>query len=377
MVYIAVLHILSSRFFFASSLWILLRPLLRILSVLCAVAGSSVSLPAIADINGNAEVFATKAPLVEHSLLLDIARAGDALVAVGERGHILRSTDNAVSWQQAEQVPTQATLTGVFFQDETRGWAVGHDTTILLTRDGGVNWEQVYSAPQDETPLLDVMFVNDKQGIAVGAYGLFMISNDGGVSWSKRDFITKSVNQPVYDRLDGPRDAAEPVTVEDMIDFHLNHITQADASTLYIAAEAGNIYRSDDLGRSWQQLNSPYEGSFFGVLPLNAEQLLIFGLRGHLFRSDDKGASWQPVETATQAMLTDALQTSEGVVVIAGLGGVSLMSFNQGQNFVVKPRADRLGNVALVEAKDGSIVMVGEGGVRRLVANDLAVPAKP
>ena len=41
--------------------------------------------------------------------------------------------------------------------------------------------------------------------------------------------------------------------------------------TMYIAAEAGSFYRSDDGGENWITLATPYEGSYFGVLALESE----------------------------------------------------------------------------------------------------------
>ena len=45
------------------------------------------------------------APLAEHSLLLDVTLAGERLIAVGERGHVLVSDDRGESWRQV-RVPT-------------------------------------------------------------------------------------------------------------------------------------------------------------------------------------------------------------------------------------------------------------------------------
>ena len=86
-------------------------------------------------------------------------------------------------------------------------------------------------------------------------------------------------------------------------DYHLNRIVAAGGARLYIAAEAGHLYRSDDGGAHWQQLASPYEGSFFDVLPLGGDALLAFGLRGNLYRSEDAGASWRRLDSGTLAML--------------------------------------------------------------------------
>src|SRR5689334_16251355 len=57
------------------------------------------------------------APLAATSLLLDLAKAGERYVAVGERGHVLLSDDNGATWRQAKSVPTRAMLTAVFFAD--------------------------------------------------------------------------------------------------------------------------------------------------------------------------------------------------------------------------------------------------------------------
>ena len=56
-------------------------------------------------------------------------------------------------------------------------------------------------------------------------------------------------------------------------DYHLNHIARSGTGRLYIAAEAGTIYRSDDDGQTWISLPSPYHGSFFGTLPLENDSL--------------------------------------------------------------------------------------------------------
>jgi photosystem II stability/assembly factor-like uncharacterized protein len=74
-------------------------------------------------------------PLAVKSLMLDLARAGPRVFAVGERGHVLYSSDEGRSWTQV-QVPGSANLNAVYFSDATHGWAVGHAEMILRTTDG-------------------------------------------------------------------------------------------------------------------------------------------------------------------------------------------------------------------------------------------------
>ena len=83
---------------------------------------------------------AVKSKLANEALLLGVTRAGKRLVAVGEYGDILLSDDEGQSWHQAKKVPTTVTLTAVDFVDDKTGWAVGHDTVILKTEDGGETW---------------------------------------------------------------------------------------------------------------------------------------------------------------------------------------------------------------------------------------------
>ena len=282
---------------------------------------------------------AVMSDLAVRSLLLDVERAGDRLVVVGERGHILTSDDNGATWTQSP-VPTRANLTGVDFADDTTGWAVGHDAVILATDDAGASWSIVYSAPDDEAPLLDVWFADDQTGFAIGAYGTFLETLDGGESWDSR-WISES-------------------------DSHLHQLVRAPDGTLYIAAERGEIYRSDDGGTEWTELPSPYEGSFFGAVAMADDVVLVFGLRGHVFRSEDRGDTWTEISSGTVAMLTDGVAFDDGRIAIVGLGGVLLVSDDDGLTFELRQQPDRLGINAAVIAADGELVVAGEGGVRRL-----------
>jgi photosystem II stability/assembly factor-like uncharacterized protein len=290
------------------------------------------------------------APLATRSLLLDGAAAEGLIVVVGERGHILVSRDQGRTWEQ-RPAPTRANLTAVHLHDANLGWAVGHDAVILRTRNGGESWERIHHAPEEERPFLDVWFSDDRHGLAIGAYGFLLVTEDGGNTWVSRE-------------IGGASDESEDDFYGGGFDYHLNHLARASTSRLFIAAEAGTIYRSDDGGESWRTLPSPYEGSFFGSLPLDGESMLLFGLRGHLFRSDNAGETWTRVETFTNAMLTDGILLQDGTVVLAGLSGTLLVSRDGGGTFTLQQRQDRLGVSSLLQTDDGNLILIGEGGVR-------------
>src|SRR5690554_5819590 len=82
---------------------------------------------ALADI---IETPALMSGLAQESLLNDATRAGDRIVAVGERGHVIYSDDEGQTWTQA-QVPVSVTLNAVDFGSDSSGWVVGHSGVVL------------------------------------------------------------------------------------------------------------------------------------------------------------------------------------------------------------------------------------------------------
>ena len=304
---------------------------------------------------------AVESRLAATSLLLDGAAAGSRLVVVGERGHILFSDDDGETWTQA-RVPVQVMLTAVRMQDAQSGWAVGHDAVILRTRDGGETWQLAHYAPQAQLPLLDIWFRDADNGFAVGAFGTFIATADGGDTWTCRNSCWEGSDRETTDGL--PLLHAADSDFED--DFHLNTIAPAGPGRLFLAGEAGVLYRSDDNGETWRALPSPYSGSWFGALALDAETVLVAGLRGRLFRSEDAGESWTQIETGTTATLTDFVQVKPDLMLITGLAGALLTSRDNGLSVSYRPLPARQGISTALATADGSVVLVGESGVEPL-----------
>jgi photosystem II stability/assembly factor-like uncharacterized protein len=321
--------------------------------------GASAQDAPVVDANDEANKPAEIEPLAPGSLLLDLAVAGSRLVAVGERGHVLLSDDQGASWRQAKSVPTRAMLTAVYFVDSDYGWAVGHDETIVNTVDGGENWTRSHFAPEAQQPLLDLWFANRVSGIAVGAYGAYFTTNDGGRHWSSAKFAPPPAKVPQHDGEAAPGEGDLPP------DYHLNRIVGV-GNRLYVAAEGGQLYRSDDRGATWRVLPSPYEGSFFGLVPIRGEGLLAFGLRGHLYKSADAGETWAQLDSHTTAMLTDGIAINDLRVIISGLAGVMLVSGDGGETFRLTQQDDRKGLSAVLPGPAGKVIVAGEGGVRTL-----------
>lgn len=301
--------------------------------------------------------YSIESPKAASHLLLDITRAGERLVVAGDRGHILYSDDEGASWIQAK-VPTRQLLTAIHFVDDQHGWAVGHDALILATTDGGKTWTRQYEYREGEVPLLDVWFEDTQHGFAVGAYGMLLETLDGGQHW-----------EDVADRLDN----------ED--GFHLNAITEVKGSGLFVVGEMGGMHRSSDMGQTWEPVESPYQGSFFGAIGGETDVVVVFGLRGHLFRSTDFGNSWQAIELRDnghllEAGLADGNLLDDGRMVVVGHGGAVLSSEDQGRSFKLFSRPDRRSLSGVVANKSGNLVLVGQSGVRVVSPSGSNLPAE-
>lgn len=315
--------------------------LCSVLSILFMVAPAQAQSPAEPGVR-----YSIESQKAASTLLLDVAYAGDRLVAVGDRGHILYSDDGGTRWTQAK-VPTRQLLTAVYFADDKHGWAVGHDALILGTTDGGQTWTQQYENREGEVPLLDVWFEDAQHGFATGAYGVLLETTDGQ-NW-----------EDVADRLDNEDGA------------HLNAIAEIPGSGLFIVGEMGGMFRSADMGETWERAESPYQGSFFGVVGSGEPGgVVAFGLRGNLFRSTDFGDKWQAITLAdddgdtVESGLADGNRLPDGRIVVVGHGGTVLSSDDNGQSFKLFSRPDRRSLSGVVANPDGNLVLVGQSGVR-------------
>jgi photosystem II stability/assembly factor-like uncharacterized protein len=271
--------------------------------------------------------------------LMDVEKAGDRLVAVGERGFVLVSDDAGKSWK-AVGTPVVRTLTSVAFNGDKLGVAVGHGGSLVRTEDGGNTWTEV---PMDEAygeSLLGVTALGDGKFAAYGAFGQYFDSLDGGKSWTKRMILSEEFE---------------------------NHISQVVPvnGTLWMVTEYGTIARCDAECTDFVEVPSPYQGSFFGMVVAPDGALVLFGMRGTIFRSVDGGVTWQKIETGTTATFNAGRTLADGRIILVGNAGLVATSTDNGQNFKIEWSPAGRGISSIVEA-DGGLVVVGEAGVGML-----------
>jgi photosystem II stability/assembly factor-like uncharacterized protein len=269
-----------------------------------------------------------------------VPRAGDRLVAVGQRGHIVVSNDSGATWQQSP-VPVSSDLTAVYFVNDKKGWAVGHDGVILATSDGGATWAlQLDGKRANEAVLADVerkaaaqpteslkamlaeakrnqeqvptpfstWFADDKTGYVVGAYN-DLSNDDGGTTWT-----------PWFDRTDNPK--------------FLNLYAIRPAAAAVHRRRGGPRAEARSGSQQFRALDTGYKG-VFGVTG-NDNAVLVFGLRGNVYRSDNAGKSWTKVDVGLPATIVGGL-TLGGVIALADVSGRVVTSGDGGKSW--KPLA--------------------------------------
>jgi len=313
------------------------------------------------------------APLASASLLQDVVHSGDRLIAVGERGHILLSTDHGGSWTQVAAVPTRSMLISVAAAGE-RLWAVGHDSVILLSDDGGDSWQLVSEEPGGD-PLLEVMFDERGHGIAIGAYSLLMRSNDWGESW-RTDYVVDLLLEQEEEFDDSEQSLNEMGLIDqdamaeyedEGIQYHLNGLIRLPDDTLLVAAEAGRYYLSTDAGDSWQQQELDYQGSLFGIAHMRqADCLVMYGLRGHVFQNCKPEAGerdlgrWNEIRTGSDAGLFAAAEDQAGRLWISGANGAIFSLDVNGQ--LVDYTVDQGDDFTAVMPLADGLLLLGESG---------------
>jgi len=300
---------------------------------------------------------------------LAVARAGDRLVAVGERGTVLLSDDHGASWRQA-QVPVQASLTAVCFADARTGWAAGHLGVILHSVDGGATWQKQLDGVQAaelvkqaaqrsgnaeavaqaqrlveegaDKPFFDLEFMDAQRGFAVGAYNLMFATTDGGKTW-----------EALGPRLPNPKS------------LHLYGV-RARGRTLVVAGEQGLLLRSTDGGASFNAMASPYKGSFFGLLQTRGGALVAYGLRGTAYRSTDEGQHWDKLNTGLPMAVGAGMALPNGGFVLLSQAGDALVGAADGLALKRIPAREPVPVSGAALAADGGLVLASLRGMRRM-----------
>ncbi len=288
------------------------------------------------------------------SLAFDPQRPGTlwaGLTGVVRGGLLVRSDDSARSWSVVKrwEERSEARVVAVAILKGRKVVAVGGDTGLEVSEDGGVTWRPSQPPLDPGSGLSFLAFHPLKPGVLyTGSYRHPFRSTDLGRSWK---------------RIAGGM-------VEDTQVFHLD-FSPTDPDDMW-AATCGWVYRTTDGAVTWKRYKDGLTDRRTQVVvrdPRNPSRVLA-GTTGGLFESQDEGRTFRRIsrestvvnglvfDPASPAVLLVATE-AEGILRSED-GGVTLVESNAGLSEARVPAVavTASGTVVVARAADG-----GSGGL--------------
>ncbi len=277
------------------------------------------------------------------------ALAPDGLaLAVGISRTIIRSTNGGRDWSVQSFLDSQK-FGDIEFRDRLNGIAVGDNSGISLTSDGGVTWNTRADKTIDNeysSDFTDVVFIDDQRLRAVAGRSensMTVFSDDGGASWQAFDLPNRGH------------------TIQSMAFADEKTGVMAGFETTGLFGPGWFLYRTSDGGHTWSTENYYIPDEEFApqvISYLSPDVLVAAGAfrrgtphKAMVARSLDGGANWeyQAFDDMTFGLAAMHFPDSR-TGYAAGLGGV-LKSEDAGATWRVispEPVSDTVGFTSIV-----------------------------
>lgn len=175
------------------------------------------------------------------------------------------SCGQEVRWQNLPQIKSTA------FKGPDEAWLVTARGDLLLTKDGGKNWQTI--SGNTIGGFQAATMLDSRRGLAVSNRGEIWSTSDGGHSWTVKSTLKSA-------------------------DWHFNESEQmhfVDELHGWIV-ETLTVWRTDDGGASWKEAFSPLEQkaegqpvrAFFG----DSDHIWVCATSGEVYSSSDGGKTW-------------------------------------------------------------------------------------
>lgn len=274
-----------------------------------------------------------------------------AWIAAGTRGRVLRSTDGGKRWT-ALPSPLATDLQTLFLDPNTQRLLVGGDEGVIgVSTDGGTSWDVTKIAmPDPVTPVTSYRRFGDLL-LATSALGRFLISKDDGASWDLLQAESKTFwTDAAFDAAHGSlvlvghngevlrsADHGESWQLNAIeLDGRRNYLASvyfdASSGTLLAVGEGGTIARSSDGGAHWARASGDVREGLKGLLATR-DRLVAFGNGGLVVSSTDAGARWTPARSALELPLREIVMAPGGALLASSNLGDIIRSVDGGRSW--------------------------------------------
>jgi photosystem II stability/assembly factor-like uncharacterized protein len=258
-------------------------------------------------------------------------------VAVGQWGYILRTTNGGAEWQRVDNGLTGDSFYGASYAGE-HIWVVGDLGVLLHSSDRGLTWVQ--QSTYTTMTLLSISFTDQLHGWAAGDNGTLIHTEDGGAHWTAG---TSGTTSPLYG------------------------IEMRAGSRGWVVGEYGTIRHTEN-SDPWFAQTSPVTTVLWSASFVDDLRGYAAGGNGVILRTTDGGSTWAPATTGTSRNVFVASGTAGLQVVAVGDTGLILRSTDGGfawSGEFAKTEYDLFGlrilddTVAWVAGDNGTILLTG------------------
>lgn len=280
-------------------------------------------------------------------------------ICVGGFGKILLTNNGGLNWDSAIS-PTQNALLSVYIIDSNTIVACGVDRTIIKTTNFGSNWYRITNIAGGYN-LYCVQFIDKYTGFIASESTVILKTTNSGESWFQ-------LYQPFI--------AAEYYSLSFL-----------DANTGYVVGY-GSVPRSPIIkttngGLNWIRQESFTTSPLECVKIIDIDTGLISGSFGYIIKTSNGGISWKYINSGVSSTLPSISYASKETIYIVGGNGTIIKSTNGGTNWIsqVSGTSDHLSGVSFVNeftgyavGSNGTILKTTTGGIVGIILNSNDIP---
>ncbi len=249
-------------------------------------------------------------------------------------GTIFKTTDGGISWIDQNQT----SLISVHFADINTGYAVGLNSKIIKTTNGGATWELQF-VNMYGNKFNSVDFINSNTGFIVGGKmtapysGVIYKTINGGNSWyevspSTEDIDFRSIVFPTANTgylvggyefgssgvIYKSTNAGESWIQQGIVNKDLNSISFKDALTGYTVGEDGIILRTTNGSAIWNSQVSSTSSNLNSVYFLESNLGFTVGFLGSAQKTTNGGVFEPPFAVSGRVTYPNGQPVTSGLV---------------------------------------------------------------
>ena len=245
-------------------------------------------------------------PIPTNNSLYGIKFLNDSIAyCVGDGGFIMKSSDAGLTWESINSSITYY-LNDIFFIDEYNFVAVGNHATIIKSFDGGVTWQRIDSGLWEYfQTLTDVFFIDQNVGW-ISCVDHILKSTDSGNSWNT-----------VFSFHGGIR-------------FYSIHFF--DLNNGILLGQGAALYSTSDGGINWEFINTGYSG-FRAMFIHSPDESIVVGENGLIIKTTDGGNTWEQKNSGTNNSLRAIDFKDETTGIVVGVDGTIVTTTDAGETW--------------------------------------------